>query len=92
MDLSVAVPLADRPASYTAGSYYEDFDYIFPEEFIKAGNPQLKSYTAWYDQNNIKGMQFTFGNGKTRLTTPMFGTSNGYQQQTEIITTPVTSV
>ena len=86
------VPIAERPATYTAGSYYEDFEYIFPEAFMLAGNPQLKSYTAWYDENSIKGMQFIFANGKSSLTTPLFGTSSGYEQQTEIITSPVTSV
>lgn len=55
------------------GSYYTEFDYVLPDEFIKAGNPKVTSYTAWYDTNNIKGMQFTFSNGQSEITSPIFG-------------------
>ena len=67
------MPLADLPSSYTGGSYYTEFDYVLPDDFINAGNPQVTSYTAWYDTNNIKGMQFIFSNGKTEITSPLFG-------------------
>lgn len=39
LDLSVPLPLTDRPDSYKTGSYYEDFDYVLPQDFIKEGNP-----------------------------------------------------
>jgi hypothetical protein len=39
LDLSTPVPLADRPSTYLTGSYYEDFDYVLPVDFIKEGNP-----------------------------------------------------
>jgi len=64
LDLASTVLLLDRPDSYTAGSYYSDFNYNLPEKFIKEGNPQIASYTAWYDENNIKAIQFIFTNGK----------------------------
>jgi|688.fasta_scaffold470222_1 hypothetical protein len=39
LDLSILVLLADRPSAYKTGSYYEDFDYVLPTDFIKEGNP-----------------------------------------------------
>ena len=70
-------PLIDRPANFMNSSYYEAFEYVLPSDFIKKGNPKLKSYTAWYDQNNIKGMQFIFSNNFTEIKTPVFGNQAG---------------
>jgi len=39
LDLSTSVPLTDRPFNYKTGSYYEDFYYVLPVDFIKEGNP-----------------------------------------------------
>ena len=59
-----------------AGSYYSDFEYNLPEDFVKEGNPQIESYTAWSDENNIKAIQFVFTNDKRKIRTPIFGSIN----------------
>jgi hypothetical protein len=94
LDLTSTVLLLDRPEDYTAGSYYSDFKYNLPEDFINEGNPQIASYTAWFDENNIKAMQFIFTNGKKQLKTPLFGsiTQPDLSQKTMTLSTPVMSV
>jgi hypothetical protein len=94
LDLTSTVLLLDRPDDYTAGSYYSDFKYNLPEDFINEGNPQIASYTAWFDENNIKAMQFIFTNGKKQLKTPLFGsiTQPDLSQKTMTLSTPVMSV
>ena len=94
LDLTSTVLLLDRPDDYTAGSYYSDFEYNLPEYFINEGNPQIASYTAWFDENNIKAMQFIFTNGAKQLKTPLFGsiTQPDLSQKTVTLSTPVMSV
>ncbi len=94
LDLTSTVLLLDRPDDYTAGSYYSDFKYNLPEDFINEGNPQIASYTAWFDENNIKAMQFIFTNGAKQLKTPLFGsiTQPDLSQKTVTLSTPVMSV
>jgi hypothetical protein len=94
LDLTSTVLLLDRPDDYTAGSYYSDFKYNLPEDFINEGNPQIASYTAWFDENNIKAIQFIFTNGAKQLKTPLFGsiTQPDLSQKTVTLSTPVMSV
>lgn len=73
LDLGSVVYLPDKPASYVADSYYQQFEYTLPVDFIEAGNPKLKSYTGWSDDVGVKAVQFTFSNGKTEVQTPVFG-------------------
>jgi len=73
LDLENPVKLADRPASYASGSKYESFEYVLPTDFINAGNPALKSFKSFYDEDNIEGLQFTFTNGIDEITTEIFG-------------------
>jgi hypothetical protein len=73
LDLENTVKLADRPANYASGDKYEKFEYVLPTDFINAGNPTLKSFQSFYDEDNIEGLQFTFTNGIDDITTEIFG-------------------
>jgi len=94
LDLSQPYFLPDRPESFVADEYYQYFEYTLPQEFINAGNPQLKSYKAWGDSNGVKAMQFTFSNGQAEQTTPFFGneTLTGLLSKTINLVDPVMSV
>ena len=54
----------------------------------------MTSYTAWYDQDYIKAMQFVFSNGQSDLTSPIFGTSDGtgLEMKQVALDAPVTSI
>ena len=94
LDLHSRVKLADRPADFVYQTYFTSFDYRIPADFIEAGNPQVTSYTAWYDQDYIKAMQFVFSNGQSDLTSPIFGTSDGtgLEMKQVVLDAPVTSI
>ena len=63
----------DRPEVYEAGELITAFDFVLPDEFIAAGNPQMKFIEGWYDAINLEGIRFTFTNGEEDLATDIYG-------------------
>ena len=73
LDMENLIYFSDKPQSYQAGSYYEQFEQVLPEKFVSKGNPVLTEIEAYYDDYNIEGMQFTFSNGIEEYKTKLFG-------------------
>jgi len=62
-----------RPDSFILTDRYSNFTYTLPVDFVAAGNPQIKSYLAYYDDDNLEAVQFKFTNGQSEITTELYG-------------------
>jgi len=45
-----------RPSEFELTEFYANFTYMLPDGFLKDGNPIIKSYTAYYDTDNLEGV------------------------------------
>jgi len=44
------------PESFILTDQYSNFTYTLPAAYIAAGNPQIKSYLAYYDDDNLEAV------------------------------------
>ena len=76
LDLEDVIQLKDRPSSYLMTEFYDPFSYVLPSSFVQNRNVMIKEYTAYYDEYNMEGVQFTFTNGFRTETTEVFGVTD----------------
>jgi hypothetical protein len=74
MELASLVSLDLLPRKdFLPDDKYEAFFELLDKDWVAKGNPRLQNFEAWYDDYNIEGMRFTFSNGDTDFTTPVYG-------------------
>jgi hypothetical protein len=73
VDFAKTHMLPAKPDTYLNSNVYLPFVYLLPDSFVQNQHVIVQNFTAWYDDYNIKGIQFAFQNDNSSIVTDLFG-------------------